>query len=550
MSNKLFGLLITSMILFFNTSTAELDQYSSKKNSDNLKDQANTFASRMVPLGFSGALLIADGDEIILNKGYGYADRKNKIPNTKNSVFSLGSIVKPFTAVSIMRLVQEGKIDLVDTLPKFFDGVPTEKQDITIKQMLSHTSGLSGTVGSDYDNISKEDLIEAAFNRPLDYQPGTDYGYSNLAFSLLAIIIEKVSGLSYEKYLSRNIFQPAGMTQTGYTLPTWDTKNIAHNYTGTEDNGTFIERDHYPNWNLIGNGGMLSTTTDLFKFYQFIKGNAFLDEETKETMFTPVWDVDALGIVALRDGAIIQHNGGGWDGNSALFRWYRKAGKMFMVFTNSGINNQPGFIAFEEPIDRLLDGESIEMPPEINVNTELNLSKMKGEYSVAENESSKLSIEPGYNKLRLESNSQEVINLFQFPDRDISAFKEWNRKIKIATLELIQDGETRGFKSLFQGSEEFADELASEIELEDFGTSASVKVLSQPASRKDLINTKIFITENSEVQEGLIVNLITDTKSYKGSGYDFMFISPYAITLIPSKEGYWVGYDYNTNQSF
>ena len=359
----------------------------------------------MVPLGFNGALLIAEGDEILLNKGYGFADRVNKIPNTRNTVLSLGSIVKPFTSAAIMRLVQEGKMDLSDNLSEYFENVPDDKQNITIKQMLSHTSGLPGQVGTDYENITNEDLLNAAFKRPLSFEPGQDYQYSNLAFSLLALIIEKVSGLNYEEYINQNIFQPAGMTQTGYTLPDWDPDNIAHNYTGVEDNGTFPEREYYPNWNLIGNGGMLSTTTDMFKFYQFIKGNDFLNKDTKEIMFTPVFDVDALGIVALNGGEIIQHNGGGWDGNSALFRWYRKADKMFMVFTNSGINNQPGFVAFEEPLDRLLMGETINMPPKIEVNSEIDLSQFEGQYSIGSEKNPKLFIQPDSQKLRLESTS-------------------------------------------------------------------------------------------------------------------------------------------------
>ena len=520
------------------------------KNSTELHEQADTFASRMVPLGFNGALLIAEGDEILLNKGYGFADRVNKIPNTRNTVLSLGSIVKPFTSAAIMRLVQEGKMDLSDNLSEYFENVPDDKQNITIKQMLSHTSGLPGQVGTDYENITNEDLLNAAFKRPLSFEPGQDYQYSNLAFSLLALIIEKVSGLNYEEYINQNIFQPAGMTQTGYTLPDWDPDNIAHNYTGVEDNGTFPEREYYPNWNLIGNGGMLSTTTDMFKFYQFIKGNDFLNKDTKEIMFTPVFDVDALGIVALNGGEIIQHNGGGWDGNSALFRWYRKADKMFMVFTNSGINNQPGFVAFEEPLDRLLMGETINMPPKIEVNSEIDLSQFEGQYSIGSEKNPKLFIQPDSQKLRLESTSQEVINLFQFPERSMDAFKEWNRNIKSATVGVIQDKNGEGFRSLFGNSQQFAEELASEIEFEGFGPDASVMVLTFPAHSEDLINTKIFITENSEAREGLVVNLITDGESFRGVGYDFSFISPYAITLIPNRSNGWTGYEFNTGGSF
>lgn len=553
--NMKFKVITISILLFAahlisscaNTNKVEAPSYISNST---VASNIDTYLSRMVPLGFNGAVVVAEGNSIILNKGYGLADRSQDIPNTANTVFSLGSIVKTFTSVSILRLYQENELKLSDNLGKYFSNVPADKSMITIKQMLSHTSGLPPQVGTDYENITKADLINSAFDQPLAFTPGSGYQYSNVAYSLLALIIEDITGLGYEEYIYTNIFKPAGMTQTGYTIPTWEQDDIAHNYTGMEDNGTFSERTYYPNWNLIGNGGILSTTTDMFRFYQYLKSDEFINAETKELMFTPVWDTDALGIVALRGGEFVQHNGGGWDGNSALFRWYIQADKMFMIFTNSGFNNKPGFVHFEDPLDGFLIGEEkVVMPPEISNSKDLDFPEIEGSYRFKSNDAAFLSINKDYPFFRLSSNTQETINMFEFPEKEISSFTDWNQKIKIATLELIQDRRSYSYPTLFSGGHDFSAELLSEIENEGFSNNAVVDVLTFPTGREGFYNTKILIRESEKHSAGLAISLITDLNAFGGAGYDFEEISGYSVVLIPQSQNTWISYDFNSGKS-
>ena len=168
--------------------------------------------------GFSGSILVAKEGKIIHKAGYGYADREQKIKNKPETVFTTGSITKPFTGAAILKLEMMGKIKVNDLMSKYFDDVPEDKKEITIHHLLTHTSGLPGAIGRDDDLVSKEQFIDDALSTSLKSTPGTTYRYSNVGYSLLAIILEKQAGMTYEAFLKEYLFDPAGMESTGYVL--------------------------------------------------------------------------------------------------------------------------------------------------------------------------------------------------------------------------------------------------------------------------------------------------------------------------------------------
>jgi CubicO group peptidase (beta-lactamase class C family) len=236
--------------------------------------------TRMVPFGMSGSVLVADRGRVILNKGYGDGLR----PDT---IYDMGSITKSFTAAAILLLENEGKLRTADTLSKFFPDVPAEKANITLDQILSHSAGFIDLTGSDYDPVPREKFLADFFAAPLIAKPGTEYHYSNGGYSLLSAIIENVSGMPYERFMEERLFRPAGMRDTTYRVPKRDWPRVARTLTPPVDHGTPVERLERAggvHWILLGNGGMLSTTEDLYRWEKVLRGSPILPK-----LMTPIF---------------------------------------------------------------------------------------------------------------------------------------------------------------------------------------------------------------------------------------------------------------------
>lgn len=230
--------------------------------------------------GFSGGLLIIRNGETVFSKGYGWSDRTEKIPFTPMTLASIGSITKAFTATAVMRLHADGKLKLTDPLSKFFPGAPADKEGINIHQLLTHSSGLSEFLeddGGDFALIETQEFLRRLWAQPLAFEPGSTAIYSNVGYSLLAIIIEQVSGTDYESYLKKAVLGPVGINGIGYYADEPGKKLIAHGYRNGKDWGTHPQ--HYkeagggPYWNLKGNGGLEASLEDMARW-----ANAFTNK--------------------------------------------------------------------------------------------------------------------------------------------------------------------------------------------------------------------------------------------------------------------------------
>lgn len=240
--------------------------------------------------GFSGVALVAKNGEIILSKGYGLANRAERIPMTPATIVQIGSNTKDFTAVAILQLMERGRLQLTDSIGKYFPDVPEDKRGITINNLLRHGAGLPQHLGTDFDPLTREQEIRHALSSTLKFPPGTSRSYSNVGYSLLGAIIEQLSGKSYDEYVRDEILEPAGMKETGFLLPHFDTKRLAHGYRDNEDRGTLLAKPHAddgPYWNLRANGGMLSTVGDMYRFYQVLAGETLLKAATRDLMYPP-----------------------------------------------------------------------------------------------------------------------------------------------------------------------------------------------------------------------------------------------------------------------
>ncbi|GAI05666.1 unnamed protein product, partial [marine sediment metagenome] len=171
---------------------------------------------------FSGAVLIAKDGEPILKKAYGLANRSFNVPNKIDTKFNLGSMNKMFTGVAILQLAEQGKLTLDDKIIKYVLDYPNKEiaSKVTIHQLLTHTSGMGLYWTDEYFKTSKdlfknvEDYLPLFVNQPLQFEPGSEFSYSNSGYMVLGLIIEKVTGQSYFDYVMENIYKPAGMINT------------------------------------------------------------------------------------------------------------------------------------------------------------------------------------------------------------------------------------------------------------------------------------------------------------------------------------------------
>ncbi len=326
--------------------------------------RVDEYLTRITPYGFSGAVLVSDEGEIVLNKGYGLALRDGNVPNTAGTVFTTGSITKQFTAAAIMTLEMAGMLDTSDPLSEHIEDVPADKQAVTLHHLLTHTAGVVGGTGPDFVEAERDETVRAILGAPLEFEPGEDMSYSNAGYSLLAAVVEKVSGRPYEEYLREHLFAPAGMEHTGYRLPDRSGKTVAHWYVGETDNGTPLEKP-YPYWNLLGNGGILSTTGDMYLWYRALQGVDVISAEAKAKLWTPALNDYAYGwdVIQSDRGMLVQHDGGSTFGASAEFRWFMGEDVLIVLFCNQTYAGRPLTAAVRDKIESLVFGGDVELPP-------------------------------------------------------------------------------------------------------------------------------------------------------------------------------------------
>ncbi|WP_405147134.1 beta-lactamase family protein [Sphaerisporangium sp. NBC_01403] len=255
---------------------------------------------------FSGTVLLVNGNRTVLSRSYGMADKQKEIRNGPDTIYGLGSITKMFTAVSIMQLVQRGKVELTEKLGAYLDGFPADVAGkVTVHQLLTHTSGLG-----DYMQIKgfftevptwtgvqqfMDGTLAYVRKDTLSFAPGSAYQYSNSGYHILGTIVEKVSGQSYFDYVRDRVFAAADMTRSGfYTMPQWKSdKRIAHPY-ATQTSGHRVEA--FDQHGFIGTpaGDAFASAPDLVRFAKALQGRELLDSVHTELLVSPKFPVPPL----------------------------------------------------------------------------------------------------------------------------------------------------------------------------------------------------------------------------------------------------------------
>ena len=239
--------------------------------------------------GFSGVVRLEKDGSVVLEKGYGLATRNPASRFTPATVVQIGSNTKDFTAVAILQLQEKGKLDIHDPIGRYFPSAPPDKRSITILHLMKHEAGFPLGLGGDFEPVTRDQLIANAMKFQLLFNPGDRRAYSNTGYALLAAIIEKVSGKSYDVYVRDNILKPLALTHTGFLLPGFKQSELAHGYVNGRDAGDMLSKPHAadgPYWNLRGNGGMLSTVSDMHKFYKALfESERLLKASSRAVMF-------------------------------------------------------------------------------------------------------------------------------------------------------------------------------------------------------------------------------------------------------------------------
>jgi CubicO group peptidase (beta-lactamase class C family) len=243
---------------------------------------------------FSGAVLIASHGKPVLEQAYGLANREAETPNTVGTRFRIGSMNKMFTAVATMQLVEQGKVKLDDPLGKYLPEYPNKDAatKVTVQHLLTHMGGTGDFFGPEFDQHrlelkTLEDYVKLFGSRPLRFEPGTKWEYSNYGFLLLGMIVEKASGQSYYDYVRDHIYKPAGMTSTGSEPEEMRVANQSTGYTamGAKDGGTRPNTDTLP-YRGTSAGGGYSTVEDLLHFADALQANKLLNAKSVETLTT------------------------------------------------------------------------------------------------------------------------------------------------------------------------------------------------------------------------------------------------------------------------
>jgi D-alanyl-D-alanine carboxypeptidase len=296
---------------------------------------------------FSGAVLLAKDSKPIFTGAYGMADREKKISNTLNTKFRIGSMNKMFTAVSILQLVQAGKISLGDPVGKYLTDYPNKDiaTKVTIQQLLTHTGGTGDFFGPQFDAHRLElktlqDYLKLYGERAPEFEPGSRWEYSNYGFLMLGVVVERVSGKSYYDYVSENIYKPAGMASTGSFPEDQNVPDRSIGYTQLAGGALQPNTDTLP-YRGTSAGGGYCTVEDFLRFANALTNHKLLNAQNTELLTTgkvdtPRGDKYAFGFMDNGAGTAMRHfgHGGGAPGMNGDLQIFPQSGYVIVVLSN------------------------------------------------------------------------------------------------------------------------------------------------------------------------------------------------------------------------
>jgi CubicO group peptidase (beta-lactamase class C family) len=296
------------------------------------------------------AILVAKKERIIYEKAFGLANLELNTPLKPEMVFRIGSITKQYTAIAILKLMEEGKLTLKDSIQRFFPEFPSKGHIITIENLLTHTSGLIDYQVFDIhiENAIRLDLPASLFldslaPRPLEFKPGAKYAYSNSNYFMLGMIIEKITGKTYQAYLEEAILKPAGILNTYYDVPRKIIPGRVNGYSGERpyNNAGYISMNH-----VFSAGALLSNVKDLYNWHKALRSYNIVRKETLDKAWTSYKLSDSTlsgygygWFDGMLQGMKTIWHGGAIDGFRAMECYFPEQDIFLAVLINSESNN-------------------------------------------------------------------------------------------------------------------------------------------------------------------------------------------------------------------
>ena len=288
---------------------------------------------------FNGSALVGRDGDILFAEGIGMADDANGIANTPQTRFRLASVTKQFTAMAVLMLASQGLLKSTDPVCDYVDTCPDGWDVVTIEHLLSHSSGIANfneQPGFDWlKAATPTDTVASVADIPLAFEPGASFAYCNTGYVLLGMVIERASGLDYETFLKRHIFEPLGMADSGYEHG--ETPGLAVGYASA-----FEEADALDMSVPYAAGGLYSTVLDLQRWVDALDAHALVDAAAMQRFVTPLVDTaDGFGTkyaygvnVGDEDGHRVVSHDGEINGFSSFLAWYPDDGLTIALLTN------------------------------------------------------------------------------------------------------------------------------------------------------------------------------------------------------------------------
>ncbi|HLV86383.1 MAG TPA: serine hydrolase domain-containing protein [Candidatus Sulfotelmatobacter sp.] len=305
---------------------------------------------------FMGTVAIALNGRLVFSDACGWADAEWNVKNTADTRFRTGSVAKQFTATAVLLLHEQGKFELSDPIGKYLPDLPESWRSATIHQLLTHTSGIpTYTQGPTFERMRRlgatpKEMIDSVRGQPLDFVHGTQFKYNNTGYILLGMLIEKLSGMSYERFVQENVFDRVGMKDSGFDEQHKIIPRRARGYSlikGTLQNADFL--DTTGAWSA---GGFYTTVNDLILWSEALAHGKLLEPESTRRMFLVYPETVLQGmhygygvVLAERFGHALQYHGGGITGFQSVLQRYPELSLVIAVLSNEDSGDDSEVVA-------------------------------------------------------------------------------------------------------------------------------------------------------------------------------------------------------------
>ena len=365
--------------------------------------------------------MIGSSQEIFFQGTYGHASPAKE----ETSAYLIGSLSKQFTAAAILVLEQQGKLNTIDPISNHLDWIPKDKAQITIHQLLTHTSGLQDDYWDQHSKLSEQAYLTMMLDRPLKSTPGSTFSYANIGYHLLCKTIESITGEAYEAFLSREVWKPFGLEFTGFHSVDWEAVRVARYDDWTTEGAEAylanpLDRPIY--LQPEGSGGLLSTTEDLYKWYQVLfHSDKLLDEKSKAKLLQVDLGNYAYGweVYQGKGGRRIVEHGGydSWVGVVTGFYYFVEEDLVVIYLGNTHMGKWLQKEQLLSAIQSLLFGGEVQFPPSYCLmEQEFIPASVVGTYR---SDGGKVQLDLGRqeNQIRLRTADKQVIQQLLLPVR-------------------------------------------------------------------------------------------------------------------------------------